>query len=109
MTYLSMYAGNDRELTITASEDLSGADVYWTARRRKRDTEPLLEKSTVAGISVNGAVATVALDREDTVDLDPVVAHWDVEVVDGSGDTHTVATGRLAIKRPITRRSGEGS
>lgn len=101
MTYLSMKRGDDRELEITATESLAGADVTWTARRRPYSEDVLIQKTTPAGITVVGAVATVALDAADTADLEPDVLYWDVEVVQATR-THTIATGRLAVEPDVT-------
>ncbi len=112
MTYLTMYRGDDRDITITATESLQDADVVFTARRRKSDTEAVIEKSTTDTNIVIGddpfTTAVVTLDAADTVDLTPAALFWDVEVTDVDGKVHTVATGRLAILEDITRPA-EGS
>lgn len=108
MTSLAMYRGDDRALVITASESLTGSEVAFTARRRK-DGETIIEKATGAGITIGSEPddekATVTLAAADTADLEPGPLFWDVEVVDGSGATHTVATGILLIKADVTRSS----
>lgn len=108
MTYLSMYRGDDRELTITASEDLTGCDVRFTAKARPSSAMAVLEKSTDpgGGITIDTTTVTVAIEAADTVDLDPVALHWDVEIVDLADKVHTVAHGRLAILQDITRPAG---
>lgn len=103
-TYLSMYRGDDRELTITASEDLTTSEVRFTARAQRSSPTAVIAKSTeTGGIVVDTATATVAIDAADTQDLDPGALHWDVEVTDAIGLVRTVAIGRLAILRDITR------
>lgn len=99
-----MYRGDDRELTITASEDLSGSTVQFTARRHLSDTTAVISKSTEdASIVVSGTTATVTIAAADTTDELPGALHWDVQVTDGEGKIHTVATGRLAIVEDVTR------
>ncbi len=105
MSYLSMYRGDDRELVVTASEDLTGAEVAFTARRYKRDEVPVISKTTAGGIAVNGSTATITIDAADTVDEEPGALFWDIEITDGTAKVHTVATGRLAILEDITRGS----
>lgn len=104
MTYLSMYRGDDRILTITADEDLTGSDIRFTARARKRDAEPVIEKSLGEGITLGdpGTTAVVVLDAADTADLEPGALFWDIEVTDAVDKVHTVATGRLAVIADIT-------
>lgn len=104
MSYLSMYRGDDRELTITASEDLSGSTVRFTARRRRSDVAAVIVKSSTAGsIVISGMAATVTIDAADTEDQGRQALFWDVEVTDPAGKVHTVATGRLAILEDVTR------
>lgn len=105
MSYLSMYRGDDRELTITASEDLSDTTVEFTARRYLSDTTAAFVKSTADGsITVSGTTATVTIDAADTVDEEPDrPLFWDVQVTDGDGKIHTVAAGRLALLEDVTR------
>lgn len=105
MSYLSMYRGDDRELVVTASEDLTGAEVAFTARRYKRDEVPVISKTTAAGITVVGTVATITIDAADTVDEAPGALFWDIQITDATGKIHTVATGRLGILEDITHGS----
>jgi len=111
MSYLSMRRGDDRSLTITATEDLTGSDVAFTAKRRRRDTDAdaVITKTTGAGIVIGnpGTTAEVAIDAADTDGLDdvPVALYWDVEVIDSADKRRTVATGRLGILPDISRGS----
>jgi hypothetical protein len=101
-----MSHGNDRELTLVATETLDAADVYFTARRFG---VAVIEKSTVSGgVDVDGTAATVTIERADTIDLSAWQTHvlsWDLEVVGGADDTHTVASGQLAIQPVVTQRA----
>jgi hypothetical protein len=111
MNYLSMYRGDDRTLTITTTEDLSGSDIRFTARSRHGAPEPAILKQTGAGISLDeeGSSAVVTLDAADTADLDPCALVWDIQVVDGAGKTHTVATGWLVVLGDVTDPAPVGS
>lgn len=102
MTYLAMHRGDDRTLEVTASEDLTGSELTFTARHRSYSDDIVIQKTSSNGITVNGQTATISIDATDTADLDPDVLYWDIQVVDTAGDTHTVATGRLAIKHDVT-------
>ena len=108
MSYLSMFRGDDRVLTVTASEPLTGLELRFTARRQW-NTRVLIEKSTDSGITLGDpdTTALITIDSEDTADLTPGALHWDIQVTDTEGEVHTVAAGRLAIKPDITR--GEAS
>jgi hypothetical protein len=103
MTDLSMYRGDDRVLTITASEALTGSQITFTARRRPGGAI-VISKTTDAGITIGepATTAVIALDAADTRDLDPCVLRWDIEVVDVTEKTHTVASGQLNIRADIT-------
>lgn len=105
MSYLSMYRGDDRVLTITASEPLTGAEIRFTARRYKADAEPIIEKTSAEGITLGdpATTAVITIDAADTVELDPVVLHWDIEITDATDKVHTVAAGRLAVIEDVTR------
>jgi hypothetical protein len=110
MTILSMYRGDDRTLTITADESLTGSEITFTAKRRKRDDSPvLISKTTVDGITIGGdpdTSAIIALDAADTEDLDPGKLWWDIEIVDVLGKVHTVAEGHLRLLRDASRLEG---
>ena len=105
MTYLSVTRGDDRELTVTATDSMEGADLVFTARHRPYSAI-VIQKSTDANEIVVGAdpftEATITLDAADTADLDPDVLYWDLQLVDSTDKTHTLATGRLAINPDVT-------
>lgn len=104
MSYLQMYRGDDRTLTITASESMEGADLRFTARHRRYDDDVVIEKAAVVGDDPFTS-ATVEIAASDTEDLEPDALYWDLELTDGTGKVHTVATGRLAILEDVSRAS----
>jgi hypothetical protein len=109
MTILSMYRGDDRTLTITADQSLTGSEITFTARGKRREDSPvLIVKTTDDGIVIGdpATTAVVTLDAEDTEDLTPGSLWWDVEVVDALGKVHTVAEGRLRVRLDATRLEG---
>lgn len=106
MSFLSMYRGDDRVITITASESLDGCDVWFTAKRRRSDADDdaVIQKTSPTDITIDGVTAQVAIDAADTAELDHGTAlFWDVQVFDTDGNLHTVASGRLSIVGDITR------
>lgn len=104
MTELTMHRGDDREVVITATDNLEGSIVRFTTRYRRTDAEPVFEKTTEDGsIIVAENIATVRIDAEDTDDLVPTVLRWDVEITGPSGLVQTYADGYLAIKGDVTR------
>ena len=110
MSVLSIYRGDDRTLTITASASLTDSEVTFTAKRSKRDADEdaVIQKTTGAGVEIGDpdTTAEVTIDAADTMDLEPVALYWDVQVVDGTGSVRTVAAGRLVIKADVTRSVG---
>lgn len=99
-----MYRGDDRTLTITASETLTGSEIRFTAKAHKRDTDAVISKSTTDGITIGDPATTadITIDAADTEGLEPVALFWDIEVTDGTGKVRTVAVGRLAVMADIT-------
>lgn len=107
MSDLSMYRGDDRTLTITASEPLTGSDIRFTAKVSRADDEAVIEKTTGDGIEIGDpdTTATVTIDAADTEDLGPVNLRWDIEITDALGKVRTVAVGRLLILADVTRQA----
>lgn len=105
MSYLSMFRGDDRTLTITATEDLAGSEIRFTAKQRRSDAVAVIAKSLGSGITLGNPTTTaeVVIDAADTDDLDPVALYWDVEVTDATDKIRTVASGRLAIREDVSR------
>jgi len=108
MTNLTMYRGDDRELTISATEDLTGSTIRFTARRMDGTSEAVIEKASGDGIVLGdpATTAVVSIDTADTSSLRPTVLHWDIEVTDATDKIHTVADGTLTIKGDITYEDG---
>jgi hypothetical protein len=113
MTTLSMTRGDDRTLDLAvtfdgAPVDLSGAQLWWTAKMRHLDTDAdaVIRKSSADGITVvdaAGGLATVAIKPEDTATLPGSNAlWWDLQVKSG-GLVHTIAKGRLVVNADVTR------
>ena len=106
--YLEMKRGDDRTLTVTASESMEGADLTFTAKRTPWDGDAVITKTTADGITIGDdpfTEATIEIDPSDTNDLEdtPIALHWDLQLEDAQGNIRTVADGRLAILTDITR------
>ena len=108
MTNLTMYRGDDRELTISATEDLTGSTIRFTARRMDGTHEAVIEKASGDGIVLGdpATTAVVTIEAADTSSLRPTVLHWDIEVTDATDKIHTVAEGTLTIKGDVTYEDG---
>lgn len=107
MTTLALTRGDNRTITVTASEDLDGSAIVFTARHRKDDVLHVIRKTseTDGGIELGdpSTTVTISLEPEDTANLDPCVLRWDIEVVDSDDDTRTVASGSLLVKGDVSR------
>jgi len=110
---LTQYCGD----TVTHSIALtrSGAaftpgsawSLIFTAKRQARDIDDaaLIQKATGAGILVTGSTAAVSLLAPDTVLLTVGDMVWDIQAQNlTTGDVATVAIGRLALLRDVTRK-----
>jgi hypothetical protein len=114
VTRLSMYSGDDRDFTLTLTEDgapmdLTGADVRFTAKANvsMTDEDAAIAKSTVDGGVVidddaTSGVCVVTVDAADTDELGGSVLEYDVQVTRG-GKTRTVVRNRLTISRDVSR------
>ena len=109
MSYHEIRRGDDRTLTVTASESMENADLTFTAKRARRDpdADAVIQKTTGAGITIAGTpflTAEIVIEAADTDDLDdvPVALHWDLQLQLAS-EVHTIAQGRLAVLQDITR------
>lgn len=51
---------------------------------------------------IAGSTATITIDAADTEELEASRLYWDLEIVDGGGLVHTVATGVLNILPTVT-------
>jgi hypothetical protein len=107
---LEIRRGDTRPLTITLSQDATGIDLWFTAKRRVTDSDDdaVLRKSTDEGsITIpvgTGGIALVDVDASDTESLTATTRlYWDVQTVDDDGTIDTVAHGRMVIHADITR------
>lgn len=119
MTDLSVRRGDDQRLDLAivdatgAPFDLTGAFLWLTAKRNRSDadSDAVLRKTSDDGITVDGdptlGLAAIQLDAADTADF-PAYAHsypFDVQLLDGAGQTTTVVDGILTITPDVTRAS----
>lgn len=119
MTAFSMYRGDDEALELTLLDadgvtplDLTGCSIRFTAKRKDSDTDAnaIIAKVTPSEIEIDAnpllGLATVYIVPADTSALTAKTKLlWDVQVTDGAGLVHTVATGTLTILPDITRTS----
>lgn len=108
-TKLEMYRGDDREFTLTLTEDgaamdLTGASLRFTVKRvaSDADLDAVITKTTAAGIVIDAdpttGIAVVTVDAADTTDLARTTTLvWDVQVTRG-GKTRTVLAGTLLVR-----------
>lgn len=108
MITLDMFRGDDREFTLTLTEDglpmnLTGATLRFTAKRsiNDPDTAAVITKTVGSGITIDAdptsGIVVVALLAADTADVTrQTVLVWDVQVVRG-GKTRTVVAGTLDV------------
>jgi len=103
-----MFRGDDETLTIVADQSITdAAEITFTLRRRLRDDSPLQVQKTLTGGDVvvgdEDTEADVTLDSLDTIDLEPGMYVWDLEITDAYGLVHTGARGQLHLKADVTR------
>lgn len=95
------------EVGVKGYYNLTDHTIFFTVRK-----EPDIDPSVIAKDSAHSAdiVITDAINgkfeltiqREDTVDLDPGMFFYDIELVSVGGDTYTPIMGRLNLVRNIT-------
>lgn len=90
--------------------DLTGADIWFTAKRRltDADADAVAQKSIGSGIVVVGDAADgtvlVTLDPADTDSLTKqTVLTCDIQLVEADGRVTTVASGTLTVELDATR------
>lgn len=103
----------DLEVAVTrndAAVDLTGADCWFTAKRRlsDADADALIQKTLGSGITVIGNAADgnllVTIDPEDTDSLTrQTVLYCDVQLLEADGRVTTVASGTLTVELDVTR------
>lgn len=92
-----------------APVDLTGATLYFTAKRRKTDldAEAVIQKSTLDGITItdelNGQAVIIIQPANTSFLEDEPRLYCDVEVIEANGTRTTVARGRLTIQYDISR------
>lgn len=103
---------DDVKLTVTITDDegnplnLTGAKVYFTVKRNKRDTDAqavITQEVTTHIDPVNG-VTEVDLTAEQT-DLEPRSYFFDVQVKDSSDRIRSINYGLIRIKQDVTIRT----
>lgn len=109
MSVISLYRGDDRTASVDVTTDITGAELTFLvkARRHDADADAVITKTTGDGITVTDAslgLATIALAAADTDDLDTRPFYrWELQAVDATGATHTLATGRFVLIRDLVR------
>lgn len=113
MTVLTITRGDDVTLDIFLTDkgqpvDLTGAQLWWTAKRRHIDLDSLavIQKTLGAGITITQPTqgkAEVALVPNDTAALESIALWWDLQGKDGAGKVRTLAAGRLVVEADVTR------
>ena len=85
--------GSDWLLIFTVKVDTADAD-----------DGAVIQKASGLGISVAGALASVAMVPQDTVDVTAKTLLWDIQAQHATtGEVRTVASGNLRLVRDITR------
>lgn len=109
---LSTYIGDTPTLAIPLAWDgeafAAGVDwaLIFTVKRNENDADSaaVFQKASGAGITVTGYTAQVVLVQEDTLGEKPGNLFWDVQAQHvEDGRVRTVASGRIDLKRDITR------
>lgn len=110
---LSIVRGDTVLIDLTVTRDgapvsLSGASLWWTAKRRTSDADAaaVIAKTTAAGITVTdapGGKARVTITAAETAALTDTLLYWDAQVRETSGTVSTVASGQVAIAPDVTR------
>lgn len=111
MTDFTLYAGDDKLLTVTVTDgegepvDLTGAQkIRWQLGKGPGKT-PIVEKALGQGIEVTdgpGGIFTVTLDSADTEALKGSYYH-EAEVIDEDGNVSTVLTGTVTIEATLIK------
>lgn len=118
MSNITLTRGDSRTLSITvldsdgSAADLTGASIWWTAKRdiNDADADAIISKTVGSGITVTnaaGGLATVTIAPDDWTDAEDSDKHyvWDLQVKSDTGTVTTVASGRIIITPDVTRAS----
>ncbi len=100
MSQIRMVNGDHKifEITVTGDAgnvvDISNYEAYFTIKKRPKDTDYLVQKSTVNGgivktDALNG-IMEVTLLSADTVSFKEGTYYYDVELRDASGEKYTI-------------------
>lgn len=110
MSTLEFRRGDTRPLTVTLPQDITGIDLWFTAKVRLSDddADAIIRKSTIdASITVPVGTDGIALVQIEDGDTSPLTKttrlYWDVQTHDDDDITDTVAHGRLVIHADVTR------
>jgi len=104
----SLFAGDDREITITVKDadealvDLTGAAIVWRLLLSGRQIT-IVEKSVGHGIAISNQTThqgqcVVSLQSADTLYVDPAVLYHEADVTLG-GLKSTVVFGKVTLER----------
>lgn len=121
MTKLTMTRGDTRRILFTAEMfdgsvwspiDLTGADVFFTAKRSTGDADnvAVIALELGSGIALNdaqngrGEVVIPASATTNLTDPTPVALEYDLQAVLVDGAVHTIERGRLIVEADVTRR-----
>ncbi len=111
MTDFTITRGDDRVLAGVATQQLTDAILFFTAKVNRHDTDDqaVITKELDAGIEIvdeNAGTFEVTIDAADTDDLDtPLLLLWDLQGIDSIDKVRTLASGRLLVQPDITRRT----
>lgn len=82
----------------------AGANLIFTVKRLYTDPDGLaiFQKTTGAGITTTGSVASITIVRADTFGIDPGPYYYDIQSQHTNGDVHGVGGGTASILPDIT-------
>ena len=113
---LSQIRGDSQTLTITMTHDgvpycIKNWAVFFTIKKSYDlpDSQAALQKIVTTFSDTTGGttgVATISIDPEDTVDLEPGEYDFDIQVRTSDEETFTVMRGKYEIEYDVTRTPG---
>jgi hypothetical protein len=120
MTEFTMYRGDSATFDVAvvdaagAALNLTGTKLWFTVKRwiSDLDSHAIVQKTsdsagqvTLADQTADPGKATIKVLPADTASLgaDTTTLVWDVQILDGAGEMHTVADGSLTVKPDVTR------
>ncbi len=111
MSDLVLTKGDTRLLLVTATVDITGSALWWTAKRSRddADADAVLSKSTADGITITDGPAGEATIALAVADWDAVTAPdrlvWDLQERTVGAVVTTLATGWLVVLPDVRRGS----